>query len=306
MKARILQILRDEAETVSGEALSELLGISRVSVWKHMRKLQEAGYHIEAGSTGYRLKSAPDIPYPWEFPEREGLVHHFDAVDSTMDIARELARDDCPPFTVVIAERQRKGRGRLRRSWHSEDGGLYFTVVLRPDLPPALCTRVIFTASVELCRTLEHRCGMAPKVKWPNDILVEDRKICGMLSEMEAEADRVSYLNIGIGLNVNNDPSPPEADATSLRLLLGRAVDRKALLAEFLNRFETCLGDAPSSEVMEAWKRRSGTLNRPVRVVTRDTVYEGLAVDIDDDGALRLRMPDGTEQRVIHGDCFHN
>jgi BirA family biotin operon repressor/biotin-[acetyl-CoA-carboxylase] ligase len=306
MKSRILDMLRSSGETVSGEVLSESLGISRVSVWKHVRKLQAAGYQITAGSRGYRLDGEPDVPYPWEFPEREHRMHHFDAVDSTMDIARELARDDCPPYTVVVAESQRKGRGRLRRDWHSEAGGLYVTVVLRPELPPALSTRVIFTASVELCRTLEHRYNLSPRVKWPNDILVEERKICGMLSEMEAEADRVSYLNIGIGLNVNNDPTREGTEATSLRRLLGGPVGRKALLAEFLDRFEARLEEGATNEVMSAWKRRSGTLNRPVRVATRDRVYEGLAVDIDDDGALRLRLSDGSEQRVIHGDCFHN
>ena len=135
-KGQILHLLRKEGDTVSGEVLSTALGLSRTAVWKQVRKLQELGYAIEASAKGYRLDGSPDAPLPWEFPGREETVHYFTEVSSTMDIARKLARDGCPPFSVVVADRQTKGRGRLQRSWHSEPGGLYFTVVLRPSLPP--------------------------------------------------------------------------------------------------------------------------------------------------------------------------
>jgi BirA family biotin operon repressor/biotin-[acetyl-CoA-carboxylase] ligase len=217
VKGRILNILKAETGVVSGENLSDRLGISRVSVWKHIKKLQEVGYHIESTPKGYLFISAPDALYPWEFGEKKHNIHYFDEVDSTMDIARELARKQCPHFTVVIAGRQKKGRGRLKRSWLSSEGGLFFTIVIRPKIPPVLSSRVNLAASMILTQTLRNMFNINAMCKWPNDVLVDGKKISGILSEMEAEIDRVSFISIGIGINVNNDPTPYEPMATSLK-----------------------------------------------------------------------------------------
>ena len=305
MKGKILNILRSEKEVVSGENLSEQLGISRVSVWKHIKKLQEAGYHIEASPKGYLFVGAPDIPYPWEFGDRESKIHYFDAVDSTMDIARDLARNQCPNFTVVIAGQQKKGRGRLKRTWLSSEGGLYFTIVVRPELPSALSSRVIFAASMILTQTLRSLFKVDATVKWPNDILVDGKKLAGILSEMDAEPDRVNFINIGIGINVNNDPMPYEPMATSLKNILGKEVGRKELLKVFLDRFEPALNDTDLVNVVSQWKKYTETLNRQVKIVTTREVAQGLAVDVDDDGALILKLADGSLKRIIYGDCFH-
>ena len=131
MKEKILKMLRSSGKIVSGATLSNRLGISRVSVWKHIQGLKENGYEIVASSQGYHLAGSPDALFPWEFPERISKIHYYPQVDSTMDIAREMARGGCPGFTVVIAGSQKKGRGRLSRNWHSGTGGLYFTIVLR-------------------------------------------------------------------------------------------------------------------------------------------------------------------------------
>jgi BirA family biotin operon repressor/biotin-[acetyl-CoA-carboxylase] ligase len=305
MKGKILDILKAEKEVVSGENLSERLGISRVSVWKHIKKLQEVGYHIEASPKGYFLVSAPDILYPWEFGERASRIHYFEAVDSTMDIARDLARNHCPDFTVVIAGRQKKGRGRLKRTWLSFEGGLYFTVVVRPEMPPAYSSRVNFAASMILAQTLRSLFEVDAAVKWPNDILVDGKKLAGILSEMDAETDRVNFINIGIGINVNNDPMPYEPMATSLKKILGREVGRKELLKVFLDRFEHTINDTDLVNVVSQWKRYTQTLNRRVKIVTTREVAQGLAVDVDDDGALILKLADGSLKRIIYGDCFH-
>jgi BirA family biotin operon repressor/biotin-[acetyl-CoA-carboxylase] ligase len=305
MKGRILAVLRSSPGVVSGETLSSRLGISRVGIWKHVRTLQALGYGIEAGAKGYSLISSPDSVFPWEFGAREAQMHYFAEVTSTMDKARDLAREGCPHLTVVIAERQCKGRGRLQRIWHSADGGLYFTVVLRPDVSPALSPRINLAASLYMAQILDSLHGIPARVKWPNDILVEGRKISGMLAEMEAETDRVAYVNVGIGLNVNNDPPPDVPEAVSLRQLLGHTVERKAILISFLERIETGLTPERLDRVIPQWKKNSVTLNRPVRVVTHRSVVEGTAVDIDDSGALILRQDDGTMQTVFHGDCFH-
>jgi BirA family biotin operon repressor/biotin-[acetyl-CoA-carboxylase] ligase len=305
MKGKILKILRAEKDVVSGEDLSSRLGISRVSVWKHIKKLQEIGYHIEATAKGYFLVGTPDVLYPWEFGDRESKIHYFDAVDSTMDIARDLARNQCPHFTVVIAGRQKKGRGRLKRTWLSSEGGLFFSIVVRPEIPPALSSRVNFAASVNLAQTLRSLFKVNAAVKWPNDILVDGKKVAGILSEMDAETDRVNFINIGIGINVNNNPMPYEPMAMSLKQILGKAVERRELLKVFLDRFEHTINGADLVNVVSEWKRYTETLNRYVKIVTTREVAQGLAVDVDDDGALILKLPDGTLKRIIYGDCFH-
>ncbi len=304
MKKRILEILRTERTVVSGETLSVMLGVSRVSVWKHITKLREHGYHIEANAKGYRLSEETDALFPWEFPKRASQIHFFSETGSTMDIARDLARQGCPDFTVVIADRQTKGRGRLNRVWHSADGGLYFTIVTRPLLPPVHSFRVCFAASTALAETLRELYKIDAGVKWPNDILVDGHKLSGMLSEMEAEADRVAYIAIGIGINVNNDPHVYEADAVSISQLLGRKVSRKRLLTCFLDMFETKLHGKALDNIVAEWKRYTITLNRAVKIVTIKETLEGVARDIDPTGALVLEMADGTTQKVVYGDCF--
>lgn len=305
MKGKILKILRNNEGLVSGQALSAELGISRVSVWKHIQKLQALGYDILATARGYRLKNSPDVPYPWEFPDWKFKIVYYPELNSTMDKAKELARKDCPHFTTVIAGRQSSGRGRLKREWLSESGGLYFTMVLRPDLPPVLSFKVSFLASLTLAGLLHEVFGVDAGVKWPNDILVDERKISGMLAELEAESDRVAYINVGVGININNDPSRIEPAATSLKNILGREVSKKDVLSRYLGAFKQRLQTSTFDGVIDEWKQYAVTLNRDVRVVTSHEVFEGRAIDVDDSGALVLKCPDGSLKKVLYGDCFH-
>jgi BirA family biotin operon repressor/biotin-[acetyl-CoA-carboxylase] ligase len=304
MKSQILQLLRESGDRVSGNTLCGRLGTSRVAVWKHIQKLQEMGYDIESGARGYRLRSSPDSLHPWEFPGREERVVYLPDVASTMDVAKELARKGCAAFTTVVAGRQTQGRGRLRRVWSSEEGGLYFTVVLRPPIPVLWSSRVNFLASLTLAGILREGYGVEAGLKWPNDILVQGSKLCGLLAEMESEGDQVNFINIGIGLNVNNDPSTVEPPAVSLKGLLGRAVPRREILSRFLDELERGIAAEAWETVIAAWKARSVTLSRPVRIVTAKEEVSGLAVDVDENGALLLRQPDGSIRTVIHGDCF--
>jgi BirA family biotin operon repressor/biotin-[acetyl-CoA-carboxylase] ligase len=305
MKGRILKILKDKAGVVSGQALSTELGISRVAVWKHIQKLQALGYDIDASTRGYRLNHSPDVPYPWEFPGRESQIVYYPELPSTMDVAKDLARKDCPHFTTVVAGRQTSGRGRLQREWFSEEGGLYFTMVLRPELPPVLSFRVNFLASLTLAGILHEVFGIDARVKWPNDILVDERKISGMLSELEAEADRVAFINIGVGINVNNDPPMTQSPTTSLKKLLGRTVSKIDLLGRYLATLENRMRTTAFDGIIAEWKQYTVTLNRDVRVVTAHEVVEGKAVDVDDSGALILQGADGSLKKILYGDCFH-
>jgi BirA family transcriptional regulator, biotin operon repressor / biotin---[acetyl-CoA-carboxylase] ligase len=305
MKGRILEILRNNVGTVSGEILSQKLGTSRVSIWKHIHKLKELGYDISSTPKGYQLTETTDTLFPWEFAGREENIHHFSEVSSTMDIARDLARKGCPGFTTVIAEKQLKGRGRLKRTWFSSTGGLYFTMVLRPKIPSVISARVNFAASLVLAKTLRRLFHIDARVKWPNDILVEERKLVGMLSEMEAEADILSFINIGLGINVNNDPTLEEPNAVSLKEIIGKNVSRKNILVSFLDEFEALITDNNLENIIPEWKKYTITLNRKVKIVTTNDISEGIARDVDENGALILELNDGSMKKVLYGDCFH-
>ncbi len=305
MKGKILKILKAEQGVVSGEAISSELGISRVSVWKHLQKLQESGYNIDASPRGYQFISSPDALFPWEFPDREKKIHFFPEVTSTMDIARDLARKGCPHFTIVIAGCQNRGRGRLKRTWLSSQGGLYFTIILRPQISPVLSLRVNFAASLILAQTLNNMFHVDARVKWPNDILVDGRKVSGILSEIEAEADIVSFINVGLGINVNNDPTDGEPKAVSLKELSGSEISKKRLLSAFLDNFENCMNSKALVNIIEEWKKHTVTLNRYVKIVTHHEVLEGIAIDMDENGALILELADGSTKKILYGDCFH-
>ncbi len=305
MKSEILKILRSQKDIVSGEWLSERLKTSRVSIWKHVGKLQECGYEIESSAKGYKLAGSPDIPYPWEFPAYEDRLAYFPEVDSTMDEARLWARKGAPHLSLVVAGRQRQGRGRLRRTWSSNPGGLYFTLILRPNLPPALSFKANFAASLALAKILREFYSIEAMVKWPNDILAGDKKLSGMLSEMETEADLVKYINIGIGINANTLPRGEGIDAVSMKSLLKRDVSRVELLGRFLEHFETTIANIEADDVVTRWKEYTGTLNRAVKIVTFADETEGVARDVDETGALLVELPGGEIKRVVYGDCFY-
>jgi len=305
VKGKILHILTAENSIVSGENLSSRLDISRVSIWKHIKKLQQLGYIIDSSPKGYRLTFSPDIPFAWEFPAREAKIHYFESVTSTMDIARDLARKGCPDFSVVIARGQTKGRGRLKRVWDSAAGGLYFTLVLRPLIPPVISPMVNFVISIVLARTLREMFAIDAMVKWPNDILVNGEKLSGMLSEMDTEADMVSFINIGLGININNDVPLVEPRATSLKKILGRRVSIKNFLETFLNNLESRMKNETFKNVIAEWKPYTMTINRTVTIVTHHRRLQGLVVDVDDTGALILELADGSREKIIYGDCFH-
>jgi len=304
MKAEILKILRSQGAAVSVEQLSAAAGIPRADVLKHIHELQDFGYQISTTSGGYRLVSSPDILFPWEYSGDTAHILYFPEVTSTMDVARDQARKKYSDLTVVIAGRQTQGRGRLKRRWLSDDGGLYFTMVLRPAIPVQWSYRVNFLASLTLARVIREMLQIDARVKWPNDILVDNRKIAGMLSELEAETDRVSFISIGIGINVNNDPSVAEPGGSSLKKIAGREISRKDLLSRFLEAFSDRMKNSDFEDVISEWKNYTVTLGRHVRIVTQAEVSEGLAVDVDDSGALVLELANGKQKKIIYGDCF--
>ena len=305
MKGQILKTLRQRSDYVSGETLSKQLGISRVSIWKHIRSLKQDGYVIEASPRGYRLVSSPDLLLPCEFPDLEQRIHYFSEIGSTMDAARELAKKGAGEGIIVIAEVQTRGRGRLSREWLSPEGGIYFTIILRPKISPAYAPRVNLMAATAVAATIKKLFGLKVELKWPNDVLIAGKKVCGILAEMDAEMDVVNCVNVGIGINANTSIPQFEKTVTSLRDVLGRVISRKELLTALLVEIERRLPSLMKADLLEEWKKLSATLNKDVRISSLGEEVMGQAIDIDATGALILKSKDGSLRTVLVGDCMH-
>jgi len=305
MKGQILKTLRQRCDYVSGETLSKQLGISRVSIWKHIRSLKQDGYVIEASPRGYKLVSSPDLLLPCEFPDLEQRIYYFPQIGSTMDAARELAKKGAGEGIIVIAEVQTRGRGRLSREWLSPEGGIYFTIILRPKISPAYAPRVNLMAATAVAATIKKLFGLRAELKWPNDVLIAGKKVCGILAEMDAEMDVVNCVNVGIGINANTSIPQFERTVTSLRDVLGRVISRKELLTALLVEIERRLPSLMKADLLEEWKKLSATLNRDVRISSLGEEVIGQAIDIDATGALILKSKDGSLRTVLVGDCIH-
>jgi BirA family biotin operon repressor/biotin-[acetyl-CoA-carboxylase] ligase len=305
MNGQLLQALRESSDYISGETLSRQLGISRVSIWKHIHSLKRDGYILEASRKGYRLVSSPDLLLACEFPHLEQRVHYFPQIGSTMDAARELARKGAPGGTIVIAEVQTRGRGRLTREWVSSKGGIYFTLILRPRISPAYAPRINLMAGIAVAVTIKELFGLKAQLKWPNDVLIGGKKVCGILAEMDAEMDIVNFVNVGIGMNANNSVIRFEETATSLRHILGRKISRKEFLSVLITEIERRQPLLMTVDLVEEWKRLSATLNKEVRVMSLGEEVTGHAIDIDTTGGLVLKAKEGSLRTVLVGDCTH-
>ncbi len=313
---RIIQFLKEANGHVSGEEMSETLKISRAAVWKYIDHLRKDGYDITAvPHLGYRLVSVPDKLLPHEI--QFGLntrtfgknIVAFNTVGSTMDEAFGLGMEGAPEGTVVCAETQHKGRGRLGRVWSSPKAkGIYCSLILRPQLPPGQLSRLTLTAAVALAEALRDAAGIEPAIKWPNDILVGGKKLAGILTELRAETDQVKFVVVGMGVNVNTSASQLVDGAASLRTETGRIFNRVIVLQHILRSFETwyaVLGRGRFDLVIKAWKTRSATLKKRVRVTGPGGMVEGLAVDLDTDGALLVRQDSGVIVKKTAGDVVH-
>jgi BirA family biotin operon repressor/biotin-[acetyl-CoA-carboxylase] ligase len=222
-----------------------------------------------------------------------------------MDAARQLAKKGAPEGTIVIGETQTLGRGRLTREWLSQQGGIYFTFVLRPRISPAYAPRINLMAAVAVAAAIGRLFGLKAELKWPNDVLISDKKVSGILAEIDAEIDAVNFVNVGIGVNANNSVAGFETTATSLKEVLGREISRKEFLSALITEIERRRPLLIKADLLREWKELSATLNREVRVVSLGEEITGRAVDIDATGALILKSADGSLRTVLAGDCIH-
>jgi len=312
---RIVAWLRTSTAPVSGEELAGRLGMSRAAVFKHIEALRARGYTIEAShAQGYRLTATPDRLDETELaPHLSGSwrrVEWHARLDSTQRRARELARDGAPEGTVVVAEEQTAGRGRLGRTWHSPAGcNVYCSLVLRPALSPLVVPQLALVLGLGSARAIRAASGLEARLKWPNDVLVGGRKVVGILTEMEAELERVELVLAGIGVNVNGTiedfPAELRDKVTSLAVAAGRPIDRVAFMARLLDQLEATYraflahGFAGLRSEWEEWSALGG---RRVTVRTADGDRTGRVVGLDDDGALRLTDDAGALHRVVAGD----
>lgn len=303
---------------VSGVELAQKLGVTRAAIWARIEELRRLGFEIEANPhLGYRLLSTPDVLLADDLLARLGRrrligseIIVFKETGSTNDVADQLARAGAREGTIVLAEAQTRGRGRLGRRWFSPPGkGIWMSVILRPRLQPQQVTQLTVMCAVSVLEAIHAVTGLIPEIKWPNDILIRGRKLAGILTEMEAELDRIDYAIIGIGVNVNMDacdwPPALKAGATSLLLETGRWIDRPALataLIQQLDRYYHLLKSDQFSVIAREWQAHCTTTGKRVVIRTPTRIIAGVAEAIDQDGALLVRTHDGQIERVIGGD----
>ena len=318
MDEEILRLLREHPSAfLSGEEISRRLKVTRTAVWKRMKRLRTLGYEIEASTrSGYRLVRSPDLLTPSEINPLlttkwiGKTIHYFHTIDSTNSKAYQLALGGAGEGEGVIAESQKKGRGRLGRHWFSPPFlNLYLSVILRPKIPPHQASLITLMAAVATADAIQKYSGLLPLIKWPNDILLGDRKVAGLLNEIHSEIDRIHFVILGIGVNLNMDEKMFSREirevATSLKREMGQTISRKAFLQSLLGELErwyTIFLKEGGATVLEAWRERANIKGKRVKVTSFGETLIGVAVDVDSDGALILKMKDGEQKRIVAGD----
>ncbi len=316
MKNQILKILKEQAQYISGEDISKALNVSRTAVWKHINELRKDGYTIESSSKkGYKFLRAPDILDRREIniPQGQligGNIQHFVEIDSTNNYAKKIANEGCAHGTVIVADRQTMGRGRIGRQWQSDTSeGIWVSLVLRPDLEPENIQIITLAASVAVVEAIKETQGIVCGIKWPNDIILDGRKLGGILTELSAEPGHVNYVVVGIGINANQDSEIFDYEirqrAVSLKMHKGESVSRSHLLGSILTNFEKIYKyvlHGKNKDIIDKWTDYSVTIGKEVKVAYRDVEYIGTAQSIAHDGRLIVKCKDGVIREIAAGE----
>ena len=316
MKGEILKLLKETDGYVSGQELCRRFGVSRTAVWKVINQLKEEGYEIEAvRNRGYALKGAGDVLSEAELLSclktewAGGQTIYFDATDSTNIQARRLAEAHAPHGTLVVSDRQDGGKGRRGRSWASPSGvGIWMSLILRPEIAPSSASMLTLAAALAVREGIQEETGLSPLIKWPNDLVLNGKKICGILTEMSTELMEIQYVVTGIGINVNQREFPPEIrdTATSLSLEAGRCFRRSSLIAAILKAFEkdyaAFLKTGDLSLLLEEYNACLVNRGKEVCILDPSGEYRAVAEGIDESGSLLVTLPDGTRREIISGE----
>ena len=315
----ILNVLRESGDLyISGEELCKFSGVSRAAIWKRIEKLREEGYDIEASPhLGYRLIGIPDLLIPsevkWKLRTRYlgREIISYRRVDSTNAIAYELAEHGLADGTVIFAEEQVKGKGRQGRAWQSPSGsGIYMSCVLKPHMTPNEIPKITLAAAVAAARAIRDFTGLDAKIKWPNDILINGKKVCGILTEMKAEQDRIDFIILGIGINVNTKAKDLPGGGSSLKEELhisggAHNISRVGMARKMLETMEeyyNLLKNKGSSSIIDEWRELSAMLGSRVRISLHERTFDAQAHNIDPDGALVVRHDSGILEKISSGD----
>ena len=318
MKEEILRLLKENTkEFISGQEISEKFGVSRTAIWKYINQLKIEGYEIESISKkGYRLTASPDILTYEEIAD--GLktkfigrkIIHFENIDSTNSEAKELALSGAEDGTVIIAEEQTMGKGRLGRNFISPKGkGIWMSIILKPDINPLNVSMVTQIGAAAVNKAFKEM-KIDTFIKWPNDILLNKKKLCGILTEMSAELTKVNFIIMGIGINVNVDgedfTEEVKETATSIKIETGKRADRKEIVRRILNNFEELYEDFIEREDIEKTiaicKKNSILMGRDIRVIKRGNSINAKVLDIDNKGELVVQYEDGEVENLISGE----
>lgn len=314
MEKKIIEFLKENKENfISGEEISLRLLVSRTAVWKHIQNLKENGYEIVAQPHyGYRLMGIPDKLLPDEISYRLKTklmgkrIFSYVTTSSTNDVAYSLGEQSMPEGTLVLSEKQTKGRGRMGRQWASPPkGGLYFSLILRPKITPTEAGKITLMASICIAKVLRDNYEVEAVIKWPNDVYVGRDKICGILTEMNAEQDGIKFIILGIGINLNTDISKLPKGSTSLKDITKQNVNRIQFLQKLLRELELYymkIKNLKFEEIITDWRDLSITLGRRIKVKWRSSLIEGQAMDIDISGALIVRDDFGFFHHILSGD----
>lgn len=316
MKSKILNILRIKGDYVSGQELCEYFGVTRTAIWKGIRQLREEGYQIDAvKNKGYRLLESPDLITGVELGSRMdtnwagGKLVYLDEVDSTNNYARKLAEDGVQHGTLVVADYQNGGKGRRGRTWVMPHGkAIAMSLIVRPDIRPEKASMMTLVTGMAVAEAIKKVTGLDTKIKWPNDIVINGKKISGILTEMSAEMDGINYVVIGIGINANFTEFPEELreTATSLQQQLGYPVDRGAIICMTMKIFEIYYERFMETQSMkglaEEYQQMLVNLDRQVRVLEPGNEYSGVARGIDETGQLLVEKENGETVAVYAGE----
>lgn len=301
MKEEILRLLRSAGGYISGQELCNRFGVSRTAVWKAINQLKEAGYEIEAQQNkGYRLMAAPDLMTEAEI---KSLMHtewvakevlYFDTIDSTNTKAQELAEKGYPSGTLVVADKQESGKGRRGRSWVSPSGtGIFMTLMIKPDINPNNASMLTLVAALAVAKAITSVTGEEALIKWPNDIVVNSKKVCGILTEMNAQFDYINHIVVGIGINVHNERFPEEISQMASSLMIeagGKRFHRAQIIAETMSYFEqyydTFLKTQDLSALVREYDELLVNMNKAVRVLDPKEPFDGKAMGITPKGEL--------------------
>lgn len=315
MKTEILKLLKENEGYVSGQELCERFGVSRTAIWKVIRQLEEEGYKIEAvRNKGYHFIDSCDIMTKTEIESciRGAFgrtVEYYDIVDSTNIKAKRLAEEGAASGTLVVSDCQNAGRGRRGKGWVSPSGkNVFMSLILRPDILPGSASMLTLVAALAVCDGIKHETGLTTAIKWPNDIVANSKKLCGILTEMSAELEGIHYVVVGIGINVNMEEFPEEVNsmATSLYLETGNKVRRSSLIASVMESFERYyeefISQGDLSGLISVYNNCMVNAGREVKILDSAGDYTGKALGINEKGELLVEMQSGEVKHVISGE----